>query len=126
MKNIEAVPGGPRKEATALPLNLMFKALADPTRRKIILLLRDGDLTAGQIADHFPISKPSVSRHLALLRQAGLILDERQGQNIVYSLNTTVFQDVVEWIFEATGTRPGKKDGGGDPSGEVTEHKSKG
>lgn len=89
-----------------MALNLMFKALADPTRRKIITLLRDGDLTAGQIAEHFSISKPSISRHLGLLRQAELILDERQGQNIVYSLNTTVFQDVVGWIFEATGTKP--------------------
>ena len=91
----------------------MFKALADPTRRKIITLLRDGNLTAGQIADHFSISKPSISRHLSLLRQAELVLDERQGQNIVYSLNTTVFQDVVGWIFEATGTNPETPDDGG-------------
>lgn len=91
----------------------MFKALADPTRRKIITLLRDGDLTAGQIADHFSISKPSISRHLSLLRQAELILDERQGQNIIYSLNTTVFQDVVGWIFEATGTNPEPPNGAG-------------
>lgn len=95
-----------------MALNQMFKALADPTRRQIIMLLRDGDLTAGQIADHFSISKPSISRHLSLLRQAGLILDERQGQNIIYSLNTTVFQDVVGWIFKATGTRPKPPDGG--------------
>lgn len=94
-----------------MPLNLMFKALADPTRRKIILLLRDEDLTAGEIAGHFTISKPSISRHLGLLRQAGLILDERKGQNIIYSLNTTVFQDVIGWIFEATGTQPDKKGG---------------
>ncbi|MEE8739015.1 MAG: autorepressor SdpR family transcription factor [Bifidobacterium sp.] len=88
-----------------MAVNDMFKALADPTRRQIIVLLRDEDLTAGQIADHFPISKPSVSRHLRLLRQAGLVLDERQGQSIVYSLNTTVLQDAVGWIFQATGMR---------------------
>ena len=100
----------------------VFKALADPTRRKIITLLRDGDLTAGQIADHFSISKPSISRHLSLLRQAELILDERQGQNIIYSLNTTVFQDVVGWIFAATGTNPETPDGNGK-SGNVNQQK---
>lgn len=104
--NIENVLYDCPKEGNALSLNLMFKALADPTRRKIITLLRDGDLTAGQIADHFPISKPSISRHLSLLKQAELILDDRQGQNIIYSLNTTVFQDVVGWIFEATDMKP--------------------
>lgn len=88
-----------------MAVNDMFKALADPTRRQIIVLLKDEDLTAGQIADHFPISKPSVSRHLKLLRQAGLVLDERQGQSIVYSLNTTVLQDAVGWILQATGMR---------------------
>ena len=101
----------------------MFKALADPTRRKIIMLLRDGDLTAGQIADHFTISKPSISRHLGLLKQAGLILDERKGQNIIYSLNTTVFQDVLGWIFEATGTKPDEKDGGAAHSDKFTDRK---
>lgn len=106
-----------------MPLNLTFKALADPTRRKIIMLLRDGNLTAGQIADHFTISKPSISRHLGLLKQADLILDERKGQNIIYSLNTTVFQDVLGWIFEVTGTKPDKKDGGADPSDEFTGKK---
>lgn len=85
-----------------MSLNIMFKALADPTRRKIIMLLRDGDMNAGDIADHFNISKPSISRHLNLLKQATLVLDERRGQNIVYSLNTTVFQEVVKWIFDAT------------------------
>jgi DNA-binding transcriptional ArsR family regulator len=80
----------------------VFKALSDPTRRKIIMMLRNGDMNAGEIADHFNISKPSISRHLNLLKQATLVLDERRGQNIIYSLNTTVFQEVVNWIFEAS------------------------
>ena len=76
-----------------------FKALADPTRRRILELLRDDDLTAGELAEHFDISKPSLSHHLATLRSAGLVSDERRGQNIVYSLNTTVMQDLIGWFL---------------------------
>lgn len=76
-----------------------FKALADPTRRRILELLRDDDLTAGELAEHFDISKPSLSHHLATLKSAGLVSDERRGQNIVYSLNTTVMQDLIGWFL---------------------------
>ena len=76
-----------------------FKALADPTRRRILELLRDGDLTVGELAEHFDISKPSLSHHLATLKSAGLVSDERRGQNIVYSLNTTVMQDLIGWFL---------------------------
>lgn len=76
-----------------------FKALADPTRRRILELLRDGDLTAGELAEHFDISKPSLSHHLATLKSAGLVSDERRGQNIVYSLNATVMQDLIGWFL---------------------------
>lgn len=76
-----------------------FKALADPTRRRILELLRDGDLTAGELAEHFDISKPSLSHHLATLKSASLVSDERRGQNIVYSLNTTVMQDLIGWFL---------------------------
>ena len=76
-----------------------FKALADPTRRRILELLRAGVMTAGELAEHFDISKPSLSHHLATLRNAGLVTDERHGQNIVYSLNTTVMQDLVGWFM---------------------------
>ena len=84
-------------------MNDVFKALADPTRRKILKMLRDKDLTAGEIADAFDISKPSISHHLNLLRQSGLVLSEKQGQNVIYSLNTTIFQEVVQWFFEFHG-----------------------
>jgi DNA-binding transcriptional ArsR family regulator len=83
-------------------VNNAFKALADPTRRKILELLSDKDLNAGEIADYFNISKPSISHHLSILKNAELISDERQGQNIVYSLNTTVFEDMVKWFFDFT------------------------
>lgn len=76
-----------------------FKALSDPTRRRILELLRDGDKTAGELAEHFDISKLSLSHHLATLRSAGLVSDERHGQNIVYSLNTTVMQDLIGWFL---------------------------
>lgn len=79
-------------------LNDTFKALSDPTRRQILHLLQQGDLTAGEIAGQFNITKPSISHHLQILKQAGLVLDRRQGQNIYYSLNTTVFQEVLGWL----------------------------
>ena len=86
----------------------VFKALADPTRRQILRYLRDGPLTSGQIAERFDTSWPTVSRHLAVLREADLILSERDGQQIVYELNTTVFEDVVhsllEWVRPTNGT----------------------
>lgn len=76
-----------------------FKALADPTRRRILELLRGSDLTAGELAEHFDMSKPSLSHHLATLKSAGLVRDEHHGQNIVYSLNTTVMQDLIGWFM---------------------------
>ena len=81
-------------------LNDAFKALSDPTRRRILELLTEGDLTAGEIAGCFDISKPSVSHHLSVLKSSGLVLDERRGQNIVYSLNMTVFQELMKWFFD--------------------------
>lgn len=83
-----------------IKVNLLFKALSDPTRRKIIDLLRKKDMTAGEIADHFSISKPSISHHLDLLRQANVVLSIREGQFITYSLNTTVFDDLVKWMMD--------------------------
>lgn len=79
--------------------NNVFKALSDPSRRKILNLLKEKDLTAGEIAESFDISKPSISHHLNLLKQADLVIDERQGQNIYYSLNTTVFQELLGFVL---------------------------
>lgn len=79
-----------------------FKALADPTRRRILELLETDDLTASELAAHFDISKPTLSHHLATLKAAGLVTDERHGQNIVYSLNTTVMQDLIGWFLGFT------------------------
>lgn len=80
-------------------MNSLFKALNDPTRREILELLKDKDLTAGEIADQFNISKPSISHHLDLLRQAGLVVSVKEGQFIYYSLNTTVMDEMLKWII---------------------------
>lgn len=87
-----------------------FRALADPTRRRILELLRDGDLAAGDIASRFPIAFASVSHHLQILKDADLVLTRRDGQFIRYSLNTTVFQDVVQHLLDISPTR--RKKGG--------------
>jgi len=81
-------------------MNNLFKALNDPTRRKILQMLQDRDLTAGEIADGFDISKPSISHHLDILKQADLISGERDGQFIRYSINTTVLEEAANWFLE--------------------------
>ena len=81
-------------------MKLLFKALNDSTRREILELLKDGDKTAGEIADSFNISKPSISHHLDLLKQAGLVEALKQGQFISYSLNTTVVDEIAKWFIQ--------------------------
>ncbi|MBK0007119.1 MULTISPECIES: autorepressor SdpR family transcription factor [Priestia] len=80
-------------------MNETFKALADPTRRKILELLKERDLTPGEISEYFNMTKPSISNHLKILKQADLVQDEKRGQFVIYSLNTTVFQDLIGWFF---------------------------
>jgi DNA-binding transcriptional ArsR family regulator len=79
--------------------SLVFKALADPTRRAILDGLRQGDLNAGEIAAGFEIGKASISHHLNLLKQAGLVQCRRQGQQQIYTLHTTVFQEALQWLM---------------------------
>ncbi|MEH7333019.1 autorepressor SdpR family transcription factor [Neobacillus drentensis] len=81
-------------------MNEAFKALSDPSRRKILQLLKKKDLSAGEIADQFNMSKPSISHHLNLLKQANLVDSEKKGQQIIYSLNTSVFEDVITWFMD--------------------------
>lgn len=80
-------------------MNTLFKALNDPTRRQMLDLLREGDLTAGEIADRFDMTKPSISHHLDLLRQAGLVESTKQGQFITYTLNTSVLDELLSWLM---------------------------
>lgn len=81
-------------------MEYIFKALNDETRRRILELLRERDMTAGEIADEFHISKPSISHHLELLRKADLISQEKNGQFIIYSINTTVLDDILAWMVK--------------------------
>ena len=81
-------------------MNQLLKALNDPTRREILELLSKSDLSAGDIADQFDISKPSISHHLDLLRQAGLVESVKRGQFIYYSINTTVFDELFKWMIK--------------------------
>lgn len=80
-------------------MNSLFKALNDETRRQIVDLLKEKDLNAGEIAAHFNISKPSISHHLDILKQADLITSEKKGQFIEYSLNTSILEDLLTWIL---------------------------
>jgi len=88
-----------------------FKAIADQNRRKILNLLRDkGVLSAGEISEYFEISKPSLSDHLKILKNADLIYAEKKGQFIYYRLNTSVFQDFVTWIIDLSKNKEGENE----------------
>jgi DNA-binding transcriptional ArsR family regulator len=88
-----------------------YKALADPTRRHILRLLREGDMTAGAIAEQFDMSWPSVSRHLAVLSSAGLVASARRGQHVVYTLTTSVLADIVTELAEMARIRSSRPRG---------------
>ncbi len=91
--------------------SLVFKALGDATRRDILERLQQGDLNAGEIAAGFPIGKASISHHLNLLKQAGLVRVRRQGQQQIYSLHTTVFREAMQWlmsVFQDQNPNPAK------------------
>jgi ArsR family transcriptional regulator len=83
-------------------VNALFKALNDPTRREILEMLKEKDMTAGEIADRFHMSKPSISHHLDLLRQAELVVSVKEGQFITYSINTTVMDEMLKWVIQFT------------------------
>jgi ArsR family transcriptional regulator, arsenate/arsenite/antimonite-responsive transcriptional repressor len=89
--------------------NQTFRALADPTRREILDLLRQGEMTAGALAEKFDMTKPSMSHHFAVLKDADLITSRRDGQQIWYGLNTTVVQDLLVWAMRLM--EDGKKNG---------------
>ena len=80
-----------------------LKALADPTRREILNLLKQGRLSAGEIAEHFDITAAAISRHLSVLKEADLIWDSRDGKYIFYELNTSVLEEIMLWITQLKG-----------------------
>ena len=77
-----------------------FKALSDSTRREILHLLKKGDLSAGEIAEHFNMTAATISHHLAILKAADLVVDKRQGKYIYYQLNLSVFEDMLRWFSD--------------------------
>ena len=92
-----------------MSINELFKALSDENRRKILDLLRFGDMTAGEIAEHFEISKAGISQHLSVLKNAELVYAMKKGQYVFYSLNSTVFQDVLKWVVQFNSNRKEEK-----------------
>ena len=84
-------------------LQQTLKALADPTRREILNLLKSGKLSAGEITDHFDITAAAISRHLSVLKEADLIEDTREGKYIFYSLNASVLEEIMLWITDLKG-----------------------
>ncbi len=88
-------------------MNKLWKALDDPTRRRILELLRSGPLNVGELGSHFSISGASLSHHLTLLSDAGLVEREKRGQFVYYELNTTVFQALLEWVMGLRGKNDG-------------------
>lgn len=81
-------------------MDTVFRALSDPTRRSILKLLRSGDMSAGEIAERFPLAKSTLSGHFNVLKHAGLIVAERKATTIVYSLNLSVFEETLQGVME--------------------------
>ncbi len=86
-----------------------FKAIADPTRREILRLLRRREMTAGELAERFDMTKPTMSHHFAVLKAADLITSRREGQTIWYGLNTTVVEDILAWAMDLADRKPQRK-----------------
>ncbi len=79
-------------------MNNQFKALNDVTRREILNLLKGGDLSAGEIAEQFDMAKPSISHHLDILKNADFVSSKKNGQYVIYTLNTTIFEEIMSWM----------------------------
>lgn len=86
-------------------MNLIFKALSDPTRRRVLQLLRERPMTAGELADQFHVSKPTMSAHFAVLREARLVVSEKRGKSIVYELQMSVLEDALLGFAQVFGWR---------------------
>ena len=86
-----------------MSLQNTLRALADPIRREILNLLKQGRLSAGEISDRFPVTAASISRHLSVLKEAALIRDRRDGKFIIYELNASVLEEILLWLTELKG-----------------------
>jgi ArsR family transcriptional regulator len=90
-------------------LNRVYRALADPTRRRVLELLRDGDMTAGELAEHFDVAKPTLSKHFAVLKEADLIHGQKNGTSITYTLNVSVLEEALLALFNSFQIRKGSR-----------------
>lgn len=86
-------------------MNDVWNALADPSRRQMLSLLKKSDMNAGEIAEHFDMTKPSISHHLSILKQANLVTGKKSGQNVIYSLNISVFEEILQLISDLAGRK---------------------
>ena len=84
-------------------MSLVFKALADPTRRRVLELLREQDMSAGDLASHFTFSKPTMTGHFSVLREAGLVAAEKHGKQVIYRLKLSVLEDALLGFAESFG-----------------------
>jgi ArsR family transcriptional regulator, arsenate/arsenite/antimonite-responsive transcriptional repressor len=94
--------------------SIVFKALADPTRREILRFVRRGEMTAGDLAARFEMTKPTMSHHFAVLKEADLLTSRREGQTIWYGLNTLVIQNLMAWAMDLLDGNAKARDGGGN------------
>ena len=93
-----------------MAIDEVFRALSDPTRREILRLLRAHDLSAGEIAEHFPLAKSTLSGHFNVLKHAGLIVPERQGTSVVYSLNLAAYEEALAAVLSVLGVGSPRKE----------------
>lgn len=97
-------------------MNKVYRALSDPTRRRILTLLRERDMTAGELADHFESAKPTISRHFAVLKEADLIQGDKKGTTITYRLNISVLEESLLALMETFGISKGDSSESAKPS----------
>ena len=89
-------------------MNTVYRALSDPTRRRILELLRERDMSAGELADNFPLAKPTLSKHFAVLKEADLIQGDKNGTTITYHLNVSVLEEALMALMNVFGIGPGR------------------
>lgn len=99
-------------------MSLVFKALSDPTRRQVLAMLRDGPMSAGEIAARFDVSKPTMSAHFAVLREAGLVTSEREGKSVIYQIQMSVLEDALLGFAQVFGWELREQDKADGRTGE--------
>ncbi len=102
-------------------MSTVFKALSDPTRRRVLQLLRTRPMTAGELADQFPVSKPTMSAHFAVLREAGLVLAEKNGKSVIYRLRMSVLEEALMGFAQTFGLKASEQVARDEPGDQTEE-----